>query len=229
MVGAVSTELALLGRLKERGLLTERQYEEAKATAISRGKGADAKPSPPRTEVTTRRVFPPRCSGGHGGLLRQASWTVPEQWKGRLRCSECNLEAAASEFVGCRRCDYDLCPPCARQHTREFVFSQPLPPRSRTVSPLHRKLHSPSPVRQPKGRGDSVVRGSTKTVRGTQVPRRGGEGGRLRSASSSRQVTRSTRRGRSGGRSEGGDGGNSGPRGKERVRGKKERRPWRSP
>eukprot|EP01062_Namystynia_karyoxenos_P055222 TRINITY_DN45999_c0_g1_i1.p1 TRINITY_DN45999_c0_g1~~TRINITY_DN45999_c0_g1_i1.p1 ORF type:complete len:314 (+),score=90.20 TRINITY_DN45999_c0_g1_i1:62-943(+) len=57
------------------------------------------------------------CPSCARALRRQCVAILPAQWEGMLSCSSCTTEAAAEGFVGCRWCDYDLCPRCSARES----------------------------------------------------------------------------------------------------------------
>ena len=139
----VSLQLRELCVMFQAGDLSKSQFELAKEAVLG-----ERSPSPVarvsvnsyasqhRTSTSTKRSteregWQITCPQGHGKLTYQNSNTIPECWVGRIGCSTCNNEGDASHFVGCRRCDFDLCPDCARSRSKKVS----LPGSSTITSP----------------------------------------------------------------------------------------------
>ena len=106
--------------------------------------GTLAHTTTPRSALrkTALTLVLPQCPGGHGTLDLQTKESVPATWRGRVSCSQCASEGDAKDFLGCRLCDYDLCPSCTRK------FETPLKIPSPVASVMFSDKIEPSPLSQ---------------------------------------------------------------------------------
>eukprot|EP01061_Rhynchopus_euleeides_P047982 TRINITY_DN9954_c2_g1_i1.p1 TRINITY_DN9954_c2_g1~~TRINITY_DN9954_c2_g1_i1.p1 ORF type:complete len:477 (+),score=7.21 TRINITY_DN9954_c2_g1_i1:378-1808(+) len=137
-----------------------------------------------RTVTSSRRTriptVVPLCPGGHGALDFQTLDSIPSSWQGKLSCSHCSYEGQAKRFLGCRRCDYDLCPECVRRYETPLALPTPscsLPSAEKEApSPLTQSNYSPvaprTPHELPTG-GEPVVLGECPPARNESRARPG--------------------------------------------------------
>ena len=148
----ISLQLREICQLHDTGQLTPSQFERAKEAVISSALAQAAAPPPPlplvgaassprrllgaatATATAVPSAVDPVCPGGHGRLAAQSKSSVPASWLGRVSCTHCGVEGKAGRFLGCRRCDYDLCAPCAAHFSTPVRLPRPTPPPQSSVS-----------------------------------------------------------------------------------------------
>eukprot|EP00754_Rhynchopus_humris_P004739 Rhum_TRINITY_DN12387_c0_g1::Rhum_TRINITY_DN12387_c0_g1_i1::g.51439::m.51439 len=152
----ISLQLREICQLHDTGQLTPSQFERAKEAVISSALAQAAAPPPPLPLVGAASSSPrvllgattaaatavpsvvdPVCPGGHGRLAAQSKSSVPASWLGRVSCTHCGAEGKAGRFLGCRRCDYDLCAPCAAHFSTPVRLPRATPPPQSSVSSRH--------------------------------------------------------------------------------------------
>eukprot|EP01062_Namystynia_karyoxenos_P007731 TRINITY_DN12715_c1_g1_i2.p1 TRINITY_DN12715_c1_g1~~TRINITY_DN12715_c1_g1_i2.p1 ORF type:complete len:577 (+),score=72.72 TRINITY_DN12715_c1_g1_i2:90-1820(+) len=118
------------------------------SSARDLGPGEVSAPPPRRLRAATGPATAPRCPGGHGVLSRQRAESVPLSWRGLLACSRCGVEAPAASFVGCRRCDYDLCGKCTAGARSRSSSTRKVPaqPQGAPPSPWEAPFWAPPPA-----------------------------------------------------------------------------------